>query len=67
MSCLGGARRDGTIEVDRAKDEIVHAALRREAAQLSAQPSHEARSDGQLVQAIRDYNDAFEARSRKRS
>jgi hypothetical protein len=49
---------------ERAKDDIVQAALRLAAAQLCAQATPESQSDNQLLGAIRQYNESRKSRRR---
>ena len=58
---LARRERDGSANVERAKNEIVQAVLRLVAAQLCADPTQESRSNEQLIDAIRRYNEAREA------
>ena len=60
---LARRERDGAAALDDAKADVVQSALRLIAAQLMAQPTQESVADGQLVSAIRRYEESFEARN----
>jgi hypothetical protein len=63
---LAKREHDGSAAVDRAKEDIVQAALRLTAAQLMAQPTQESTADSQLMAAIRDFDQARDVRSARR-